>query len=70
MHKEQSRQYFASAIACLGPDAMTWDLPEDHVTPMYEQYAENEDVQEAMADDHLKSLRRHLRWETCISINN
>ena len=30
---------------------MTGEFPEDHVTPVYERYADNEDGQEGMADD-------------------
>ena len=44
LNKEHRRQFVASVIACLGPAAMTGDLPEDHVTPVYDIYAENEDV--------------------------
>ena len=35
---------------------MTGDFPEDHVTPVYEQYAENEDGQEVMAYDPPEEL--------------
>ena len=51
VHKEQRRQFVASVISCLGPAATTGYFPEDHGTPMYEQYSENEDGQEGMDDD-------------------
>ena len=51
VHKEQRRQFVASVIVCLGPVARIGDSPEDHATPVYERYADNEDGQEGMADD-------------------
>ena len=56
VHKEQRRQSVASVIACLGPAAMKMDFPEDHVTPVYERYSENEDGQEGMDDDPSEEL--------------
>ena len=45
MHKEQRRHFFASVITCLGTAAITGEFHEDHATPVYEQYAYNEDGQ-------------------------
>ena len=56
VHKEQRRQFVTSVIACLGPAAMTGDFPEDHSTLVYERYADNEYVQEVMADDQPEEL--------------
>ena len=35
---------------------MTGDFPEDHTTPVYEKYADNEDGQEGIADDPREEL--------------
>ena len=35
---------------------MTGDFPEDHSTLVYERYADNEYVQEVMADDQPEEL--------------
>ena len=55
-HKEQRRQFYASIITCLGTAAMDGELTEDHVTPVYELYDDNEDDQEGMADDQPEEL--------------
>ena len=56
MHKEQRRQFYASIITCLGTAAMDGELTEDHVTPVYELYDDNENDQEGMADDQPEEL--------------
>ena len=35
---------------------MPGEFPEDHVTPVYERYADNEDAQEGMIDDPPEEL--------------
>ena len=56
MQKEQRRQFYVSVITCLGPAALKGDFPEDHATPVYERYDDNEDGQDGMADDPPEEL--------------
>ena len=45
VQKEQRRQFVTSIIVFLGYSAMTGDFHEDHSTPVYDRYADNEDGQ-------------------------